>query len=59
MSRYFADTARSLKQAAAYAAEQAEMLGAEPATASARSGHALDGSRVGQRAGQRPRRGRN
>jgi uncharacterized protein len=33
MSRYFAETARSLKQAAAYAAEQAEMLGPEPATA--------------------------
>jgi hypothetical protein len=33
MSRYFADTARSLKQAAAYAAEQVEMLGTEPATA--------------------------
>lgn len=33
MSRYFAETARSLKQAAAYAAEQVEMLGTEPATA--------------------------
>jgi uncharacterized protein len=33
MTRYFAETARSLKQAAAYAAEQAEMLGPEPATA--------------------------
>jgi hypothetical protein len=33
MRRYFADTARSLKQAAAYAAEQAEMLGPEPAVA--------------------------
>ena len=33
MSRYFADTSRSLKQAAAYAAEQVEMLGAESASA--------------------------
>jgi hypothetical protein len=33
MRRYFADTARSLKQAAAYAAEQVAMLGTEPATA--------------------------
>jgi hypothetical protein len=33
MSRYFAETARSLKQAAAYAAEQAEILGADTATA--------------------------
>jgi hypothetical protein len=31
--RYFADTARSLKQAAAYASEQVGMLGTEPATA--------------------------
>jgi hypothetical protein len=33
MRRYFADTSRSLKQAAAYAAEQVGMLGTEPATA--------------------------
>jgi hypothetical protein len=33
LRRYFADTARSLKQAAAYASEQVAMLGTEPATA--------------------------
>ena len=33
VSRYFGDAARALKQAAAYAAEQVEALGAEPATA--------------------------
>jgi hypothetical protein len=33
MRRYFADTARSLKQAAAYASEQVGMLGTEPASA--------------------------
>ncbi len=33
VSRYFGDAARALKRAAAYAAEQVEALGAEPATA--------------------------
>ncbi len=58
MSRYFADTARSLKQAAAYAAEQVEMLGAEPATALREAVTLLMAVESGQRAGERPRRGR-